>query len=140
RGRSSTVRGELAARVDDTRPRNEPYWLSVALVTTGFALVNVGRHGEALAKVQEAGELADRFGNPWLSAIATLWLGTLALWGDRPDDARPLLDEALDLARSTHSTTVVAMSLVGFARFALRKGDAEKAALLAGAAEGLRRA
>ncbi len=129
---------EASGSLGELRGLDEPYWLGVALITTGFALVNVGRHNEARSHFQEAREMADRFGNTWLLAIARIWLGTLAIWGDRPDDARPALDEALDLALSTHSSSLVSLCLVGFARFASRKGDAEKAVLLSGAAEGLR--
>jgi len=130
---------EASASVDELRALDDPYWLCVALASTGFALVNLGRHEEALALFRESLEMADRFDNGWLSAIASLWLGTLALWSDRPAEARPLLEKALDLALSTNGTTVIALCLVGFARFFSRTGDAEKATRLSGAAEGLRR-
>jgi tetratricopeptide (TPR) repeat protein len=130
---------EASSAVDELRALDDPYWLCVALASTGFALVNVGRHDEALARFRESREMADQLDNAWLSAISRLWIGTLALWSDRPAEARLLLEEALDLGLSAHSTTVFALCLVGFARFYLKTGDAEKAARLAGAAEGLRR-
>jgi tetratricopeptide (TPR) repeat protein len=130
---------EASSALEELRALDDPYWLCVALGTTGISLANVGRHDEAVARFLESREMADRFDNAWLSAISKLWLGTLALWSDRPAEARPLLEEALDLALSTHSTTVIALCLVGFARFFLKTGHADKAARLAGAAEGLRR-
>jgi hypothetical protein len=53
-------------------------------------------------------------------------------------EARDLLDEALALGLAAHSTGCVTLCLVAFARYAVMEGDAERAALLAGAAEGLR--
>jgi hypothetical protein len=50
-----------------------------------------------------------------------------------------LLDEALDLSLATHSTRSVTLGVAAFAQLALVEGDPERAALLAGAAEGLRR-
>ena len=58
---------------------------------------------------------------------------------DGQDEARALLAEGLQLSLATHSTPLVSLCLVGFARSAWTRGDAERAALLAGAAEGLRR-
>ena len=53
--------------------------------------------------------------------------------------ARALLDEALDLSVAARSTGGVALSLAAYARLAFAEGDPGRAALLAGAAEDLRR-
>jgi hypothetical protein len=66
-------------------------------------------------------------------------LGALALARGRLEDARALLDETLGLGLAAHSTRNVSLSLAPFAQLALVEGDAERAALLVGAAEGLRR-
>ena len=87
----------------------------------------------------EVRDLAERFDNPWLAAISRVYLGTLALVRGRPEEARALLDEALELSLAAHSTRSVTLCLAAFARWALVEGDPERAALLAGAAEGLRR-
>ena len=55
------------------------------------------------------------------------------------DDARALLDEALDLSLATENTYNLILCLAAFAQLALVKGDPERAALLAGAARSLRR-
>jgi ATP/maltotriose-dependent transcriptional regulator MalT len=65
-------------------------------------------------------------------------LGILALARGRPEEARELLDEAMELSWATHSTRNVTLCLTAFAQLALVEGDGERAALLAGAAEGLR--
>ena len=53
--------------------------------------------------------------------------------------ARDLLEEALNLSPSARSTPFVALNLTAYARLASAEGDLERAALLQGAAEGLRR-
>ena len=130
---------EASGSLNELRNLDEPYWLGVALVTSGFLETAVGHHIVALTHFREARGLAERFDNTWLAAISELWQGILALRGNRPDDARASFDEALDLAVSTHSTRAVALCLIGCARFAVTTGDAQKAALLKGAAQGLRK-
>jgi hypothetical protein len=56
----------------------------------------------------------------------------------RPEEARPLLDEGLELSLATHSTRNVTLCLTAFAQLAFVQGDGDRAARLAGAAEGLR--
>ena len=50
-----------------------------------------------------------------------------------------MLDEALDLSLAARSTPFVTLCLAAHARLAFGEGDAEQAALLEGAADGLRR-
>jgi hypothetical protein len=57
----------------------------------------------------------------------------------RLDEARPLLDEALDLSMTARSTPFMTLCLAGYAQLAFADGDPDRAALLQGAAEGLRR-
>jgi hypothetical protein len=65
-------------------------------------------------------------------------LGLLALVRGRPQEARAMLDEGLELSLATHSTRNVTLCLTAFAQLAFVQGNGEQAALLAGAAEGLR--
>ena len=55
------------------------------------------------------------------------------------DEARPLLEEALDRSLAARSTSFVTLCLAGYAQLAFADGDPDQAALLEGAAEGLRR-
>jgi hypothetical protein len=57
----------------------------------------------------------------------------------RQEDARALLDEGLDLSLAADSTQLVTLCLAAFAHLALVESNPERAALLAGAADGLRR-
>ena len=77
--------------------------------------------------------------NDWIAAMSRVGLGTLALARGRLEEARALLDEALGLSLAAHSTRSVTLCLAAFARWALAAGDPERAALVAGADEGLRR-
>jgi hypothetical protein len=65
-------------------------------------------------------------------------LGTLAVLRGRLDEARALLEEALDLSLAARSTPFVTLCLAAYAWLALAEGDPERAARLKGAAEGLR--
>jgi hypothetical protein len=66
-------------------------------------------------------------------------MGMVAVAQGRLDQARDLLDEALEQGLSANITSSMALGLVAFARLALADGDPGRAALLAAAAEGLRR-
>ena len=63
----------------------------------------------------------------------------MAVLQGRLDQARELLDEALNLSLAIRVSRNVALCLAAFARLALAEGDPERAALAAGAADGLRR-
>jgi ATP/maltotriose-dependent transcriptional regulator MalT len=105
----------------------------------GSLETTLGRYDDALPYLADARDLADRLDNAWLAATARALLATLALMRGRQDDARALLDKGLDLSLAADSTQLVTLCLATFARLAFVEGDPERAALLAGAAEGLRR-
>ena len=65
-------------------------------------------------------------------------LGILAVLRGRLDEARPLLEEALSLSLTARSTPFVTLCLAGYAQLAFADGHPDRAALLEGAAEGLR--
>ncbi len=66
------------------------------------------------------------------SAWSQVQLGLLALAMGRPEEARALLDEGLELSLATHSTRNVTLCLTAFAQLAFVQGEGERAALLAG--------
>jgi predicted ATPase len=132
------LRGELAS-LEELRGQDEPYWTTVAVLTAGLVETAMGRHDDALGHLHEARNLAERFDHAGLSAWSQVQLGILALVRGRPEEALALLDEGLELSLATHSTRNVTLCLTAFAQLAFVEGDPERAALLAGAAEGLRR-
>ena len=99
----------------------------------------MGRDQDAVRDLNEARELADRYRYDWLATWSRVQLGTLDALRGRLDQAQNLLYEALDLSLAIPSTSVVALCLAAHARLAFGQGDLEQAALLEGAADGLRR-
>jgi predicted ATPase/class 3 adenylate cyclase len=132
------LRGALAS-LEQLRGQDEPFWTALALGTAGMVETIVGRHDDAQRHLREARDLGKRFDDAWMAAWSRVELGTLAVVRGRLEEARALLEEALELSLAAHSTRSVTLCLAAFARLALVEGDAEGAALLAGAAEGLRR-
>jgi tetratricopeptide (TPR) repeat protein len=131
------LRRELAC-LEELRGQDEPYWTTVALVTCGLVETAMGRHEAALGHLREARALAGRFDGAGLSAWSQVQLGILALAQGRSEEARALLDEGMELSWASHSTRNVTLCLTAFAQLAFVQGEGERAALLAGAAEGLR--
>jgi hypothetical protein len=95
--------------------------------------------GRTLRYLREARDLAERSGNDWFAAGSRVQLGILDAVRGSLDGARPLLEEALDLSLAARSTSFVTLCLAGYAWLAFADGDPDRAALLEGAAEGLRR-
>jgi predicted ATPase len=131
-------RGALVS-LEQLRGQDEPFWTALANYTAGLVETTIGRYDDALPHLTEMRDLAERLDNPWLGAVSRVYLGILAVAQGRPEEARGLLDEGLELSLAAHSTRSVTLCLAAFARQAFLEGDPEQAALLAGAAEGLRR-
>jgi hypothetical protein len=130
---------EASASLAQLRGQDEPYWTASADLTLGELETALGRYDDALGHLTEVHDLAERFDNAWAGAFSQVFLGTLALARGQVQEARALLDEALGQSVAVHSTLTVTLCLAALARWALAAGDPEWAALLAGAAEGLRR-
>jgi len=128
-----------AASLDQLRRQDEPFFTTEAYAALGGAETAVGRYDAASRHLSEMRDLADRFGYAWLAAWSRALLGTVAVLQGRLDQARELLDDALNLSLAIRVSRNVALCLVAFAQLALAEGDPERAALAAGAADGLRR-
>jgi predicted ATPase len=129
---------EESAALEELRGQDEPYWTTVATLTYGLMETAMGRLEAALGHLREARALAGRFDHAGLSAWSQVQLGLLALARGRPEEARALLEEGLELSLATTSTRNVTLCLTAFAQLAFVQGEGDRAALLAGAAEGLR--
>jgi hypothetical protein len=98
------------------------------------------RYDDALHHLSEARDLAQRFGNDRLTTGSQVQLGNLAVMRHQPpEEAQALLDRALDLSLEIHSTRNLTLCLTAYAQLAFEEGDSQRAALLAGATDGLRR-
>ena len=133
------ARREASASLAQLRGQDEPFWAAQASADLGAVEMAVGRYDDALRHLQEMHDLAERSGYPWLAAWSLVLTGTAAVAQGRLDQARDLLDEALDQGLAANITSSVTLALIAFARLALADGDPGRAALLAAAAEGLRR-
>jgi tetratricopeptide (TPR) repeat protein len=130
---------EVSLSLQELRRLDEPVYTAVAAFTADSLDTALGRHDEALRHLGEARELAERAGGGWLTAGALIELGILAVLRGRPDEARTPLDEALELSLQAGSIPFVTLCLSGYAQLAFAEGNPERAALLEGPAEGLRR-
>jgi predicted ATPase len=130
---------EALASLEEFQGQDEPLGTTSAGLTLGSVETAVGRYDDAQRHLREARDLAERLDNAWLAATSQVLLGTLALVRGRLQEARALLDEGLDLSLAARSTQLVTLCLAVVARLVFVEGDPERAALLVGAAEGLRR-
>ena len=130
---------EATVSLEELRGQDEPVFMWLAAFTTGSLEMALGRYDDALPHLREARGLAEQIGGDWLAAAPRVQLGILAVLRGRLDEARPLLDEALNLSMAARSTPFVTLCLAGYAQLAFADGDPDRAALLEGAADGLRR-
>jgi predicted ATPase len=130
---------EASTSVAELRGQDQPFWTALALNTLGALEIALRRYDEAHGHLSEVRDLAERLDNRWLRAASRAQLGTLAILHGRLDDAWALLEEGLALGLEARSTRYVSLCLAGMARLALATGEPRRAALVAGAAEGLSR-
>jgi predicted ATPase len=133
------ARREASASLAQLRGQDEPFWTAQASADLGAVETAEGHYDDALRHLREMNDLAERSGYPWLSGWSQVLMGTVAVAQGRLDQARDLLEESLEQGLSANITSSVALGLIAFARLALANGDPGRAALLAAAAEGLRR-
>ena len=124
--------------LDGFRRQNEPF-MAWAALTVGLLEMTLGRYDAARRYLTEANELGGQFGNNWLESAARTQLASLAVRAGQLDEARAQLVESVDASEDTElSTQTVTFSLVASAQLALAEGDARRAAMALGAADGLR--
>jgi predicted ATPase len=130
---------EASVSLEQFHAQDEPFWTALTAFTAGSLETSAGLYDDALRHLREARDLAEAFEGTWLTAGSRVQLGILDVVQGRLAQARDLLEEAMNLSLSAHSTPFVALNLAAYARLAFAEGDLERAALLQGAAEGLRR-
>ena len=131
--------GEVTAALEELHGQDELVFTAMAADTAGWLETALGRHDDALRHLREGRDLAERVGGNWFIAGSWVQLGILDVLRGSLDEARALLEEALDLSLAARNTQFVTLCLAGYAWLAFADGDPERAAQLEGAAEGLRR-
>jgi predicted ATPase len=125
--------------LDGFRRQNEPI-MAFAALTVGMVEMRLGRDEAAGTHLTEVDELGAQLDNSWLESSARSQLASLAVSAGRLDEARALVVGSVDASEDTELTTLtVTFSLVASAQLALAEGDARRAAMALGAADGLRR-
>ena len=117
--------------------QDEPFFTAMTAFA-GSLETGLGRYDSALQHLREARDLAGRCGGDWLTAGSRVQLAIVHVLSGRLSETRPLLNEALDQSLAARSTPFVILCLAGYAWLAFAEGDPERAALLEGAAQGLR--
>jgi predicted ATPase len=122
---------------DGFRQQNEPF-MAFAALTVGMLEMRLGSDDAARASLTEVNELGGQFGNNWLESGARTQLASLAVRAGHLDEARALLVESVDESGDTQLSAPVCFALVAYAQLALAEGDAQRAAMALGAADGVR--
>jgi predicted ATPase len=130
---------EASVSLEQLRDQDEPFWTALAEFTLGFLEAAVGHYDDAIGHLTVGRDLGEQLDNAWIAAGPRVQLGTVAVAQGQLEDARALLEEGLNFSLEARGTHGVTLCLAAFAGLALVEGDPERAALLAGAAEGLRR-
>jgi hypothetical protein len=124
--------------LDGFRQQNDPF-LPFAALTVGMVEMALGNDEAARSHLTMADELGRRFDNLWLRSSALSQLASLAVRAGDRHQARALLAKSVDAGDDAElSTLTVTFSLVTAAQLALAEGDARRAAVALGAADGLR--
>ena len=90
---------ETAVSLEELRGQDEPFFTAIAAFTAGSLDTALGRYDDAVGHMVEARALAERCGGDRLAAGSRVQLGILDVLRGRLDEARMLLEEALDLTR-----------------------------------------
>ena len=130
---------QASVSLEELRGQDEPLWMVLAVGSAGALETVVGRYDDVFGHLRTARDLGERFDNTWLATFSRVQQGILAVEQGRLEDARAQLEGALELSMAARSTRSVTLCLAAFAQLAFAAGEPERAALLAGAAEGLRR-
>jgi ATP/maltotriose-dependent transcriptional regulator MalT len=120
------------------RRSNDPLE-SFALLTVGVLEMALGDDDTARDHLGEVDELGSQVGNNWIESSARTWLAMLAVRSGRLAEADALLAESVRAIRAAPPIALtVGFALVVHGQLVLARGDASRAAMALGAAEGLR--
>ena len=137
RGRYEDARANLSEALALLRSLNEPVWTANALDQLGIAAYGLGDFVAAVAFAEEALAVQRAVGDRWGMANSLNLLGHVHCEQGRYVEAATAHAESLTLRWDQGSREDVARSLAGLAAVAVASGNAERAARLFGAVDGL---
>jgi tetratricopeptide (TPR) repeat protein len=139
--RSDPAEGEglLEGAVAAFRELGDRWGLAFALLSLGGAKLFRDLPDEAVPLLEESVALARTAGTEGLLGNALVNLGLAHTVRGDLDKARRVLTQALERSRAMDSRETTARALDGLAGVTVAAGEPERAARLAGAAEGIRR-
>lgn len=129
---------QVLVSLEELRGQDEPFWTFIAGFGAGSMEIALGRYDDAARHAALVRDFVTERGGKWFDTGGSVHLAILNARQGRLEEARPLLAKALVLSLTIRSPTFVALCLAGYAQLASAEGDLERAALLEGAAEGLR--
>ena len=138
-GERDQARTELIQAQSGAERLGLPHVLALAACTAGdLARLDGDREAARNALTRAEGLAAEPGGVPQIRALIATALGYLAGAEGHLDAARRWHAKALDIARASADSPVIAQALIGLADLALREGDPERAAELLGASFAIR--
>jgi non-specific serine/threonine protein kinase len=121
-----------------SRELDDKYGIAMSLSFLGDLARTEGKYADARPHFEEAVELFRRLENRTAVSDALNNLGAALVCLGETERAAKCFEEAIRSARELSNRITISCSLDGFAAVAERSGDLHKAAVLSGAAEGLR--
>jgi len=89
---------EMTVSLEEFRGQDEPIFTAMAEFMAGSVETALGRYDDALPHLREVRDLVDLPRGDWLAAGSRVQLGILDVLRGSLDEARALLEEALDLS------------------------------------------
>jgi predicted ATPase len=135
------MNGALAAgerAVARMREVRSPFMAATTTGSLGMLEVGMGRLAEARSHLEEAHRIVERLGSPTLGGPLKISLAVVDVMEMKPEAARALLEEGTGLGDEFMDIHRFTFALAAWAGLAFIESDFRRAALVLGAAEGLR--
>lgn len=137
-GDLAAARSHFDAGLSISRELGDKYGIAMSLSFLGDLARTEGRYADARPEFEEAVGLFRELQNRTAVSDALNNLGAAKVCLGEPDEAAANFAEALRSARELSNRITISCSIDGFAAIATEHGEYQRAALLSGAADGIR--
>jgi predicted ATPase len=138
-GEIGPARALLEASAAGARAAGDEHRVAAAMSNLAILDMSVDDAEGAIVSLEEALALDTKHGDRWAVAVDECNLGTAYACAGRPEDARRVLASALPAAVDLGDSDLLASGLEAAALLAGESGDHERAAVLVGGSDALRR-